>query len=87
MVKPGAVVSTAGIAMFIGFVLMLVVFPVVKTCEQGTTSCTYSSSAPPPFNAIVQPAFLAVSLLLLAAGVLMIRFGRRRESASRHEGA
>lgn len=80
LVKPGAIVSTAGVGMFITFVLLLVIFPVVKVCEEGNNNCTYTSGAPPPLNIIVQPAYLAVSLLLIAAGVLMVRFGRRRES-------
>lgn len=83
LVKPGAIVSTAGVAMFIAFVLILVIFPVIKACEEGDNNCMYTSGAPPPLNIIVQPAYLAAALLLIAAGVLMVRFGRRQESKNR----
>ena len=86
VVKSGAILSTAGIGLFIAFVTVLLVFPVVKSCDTKETNCTYSSSAPEPFRSIVQPAYLALSLLVIAAGVFMVRFGRWRESKKTSEG-
>lgn len=84
LVKSGAIVSTAGVALFITFVVVLLIFPVVKSCDtDDATNCAFASTAPEPFNAIVQPGYLAGSLLLVAAGVVMVRFGRWRESKKR----
>lgn len=86
IVKSGAVISTAGIGLFIAFVTILLVFPVVKSCDVEETNCTFSSTAPEPFRSVVQPAYLALSLLVIAAGVFMVRFGRWRESKKTREG-
>jgi hypothetical protein len=73
-------VSSAGIGLFIAFVVVLLIFPVAKTCNpEDATDCTFTSMAPEPIRWIVQPSYLAVSLLLIAAGVFMIRFARWRE--------
>lgn len=80
LVKPGAIVSTAGIGLFISFVVVLIIFPVTKTCSpEDATDCTFTSTAPESIRWIVQPGYLAFSLLLIAAGVFMIRFARWRE--------
>lgn len=73
--KSGAIVSSAGVALFVAFVAVLLAFPVDKECV-GEEKCTYTSAAPAQLAAIVQPGFLAVSLLIIAAGVLMVRFSR-----------
>jgi hypothetical protein len=75
MTKSGAIVSSAGVALLIAFVVVLLAFPVNKECEAGER-CTYTSTAPEQLAAIVQPAYLAVSLMVIAAGVFMVRFGR-----------
>ena len=80
LVKSGAVVSSAGIALFVTFVIILLIFPVIKTCNADGEKCVYSSTAPEPFHSIVQPSYLAISLLTIAAGVLMVRYGRWREA-------
>ena len=79
-VRIGGVLSTAGVALFIAFVAVLVIFPVVKACDESGGNCTYSSTAPEPFKSMVQPAYLAISLLVIAGGVLMVRLGRWRDS-------
>lgn len=80
LIKSGGVVSTAGVGLFIAFVTVLLVFPVIKSCDSGNTNCVFSSTAPEPFRSIIQPAYLAASLLVIAGGVFMVRFGRWRES-------
>jgi hypothetical protein len=73
--EAGAFVATAGIIMFSAFVVILLMFPVIKECA-ADNSCTYTSTAPEPYNFVITQWFLAVSLLTIAAGVLLIRLGR-----------
>lgn len=75
LTKSGAIVSSAGIALLIAFVVVLLAYPVNKNCEAGET-CSYISTAPEELAAIVQPSYLAVTLMIIAAGVFMVRFGR-----------
>ena len=75
MAKSGAIVSSAGTALLIAFFIVLLAFPVIKECE-GNEKCSYSSTGPEHLRAIVQPGFLAVSLMIIAAGVFMVRFSR-----------
>ncbi|HLG37199.1 MAG TPA: hypothetical protein VI338_03630 [Nitrososphaera sp.] len=86
LIKSGGVVSTAGVGLFIAFVTVLLVFPVIKSCDSSNTNCEYSSTAPEPFRSIVQPAYLAASLLVIAGGVFLVRFGRWRDSKKTGEG-
>ncbi|HEX7031509.1 MAG TPA: hypothetical protein VF172_00770 [Nitrososphaera sp.] len=83
--KSGAIVSSVGIALFVAFVAILLAFPVNKECVADET-CTYTSAAPGNLSAIVQPGFLAISLLVIAAGVLMVRFSRWRISKKTESG-
>jgi hypothetical protein len=79
LAKSGAVVSSAGVALMVAFVVVLLAFPVIKKCgEDG--KCSYQSTAPVLLQSIVQPGFLAITLLTISAGVLMLRFSRWRES-------
>jgi hypothetical protein len=87
LIRSGGVVSTVGVALFIAFVTVLLVFPVVKSCDSRDTNCVYSSTAPEPFRSVIQPAYLAVSLIVIAGGVFMVRFGRWREAKKTGEGA
>jgi len=81
LVRSGALVSVAGTALFIAFVAVLLIFPVVKSCDSvDPAKCTFGSTAPDPVRAIVQPSYLAASLLVIAAGVFLLRFARWRES-------
>jgi hypothetical protein len=71
-------VSAAGVALLVTFIVVLLVFPVTKTCVE--EDCTFSSSAPEQLQPVFSPAFLAASLLVIAGGIFMIRYSRRRES-------
>lgn len=75
LTKSGAIMSSAGVALLIAFVVVLLAFPVNKKCEPGET-CSYTSTAPEQLAVIVQPGYLAVTLMIIAAGVFMVRFGR-----------
>jgi hypothetical protein len=86
LAKAGAIVSSVGIALFIAFVAVLLIFPVIKQCDSNGKDCTFSSTAPEPFSSVVQPGYLAASLLIIAAGVFMVRFGRWRESKKTEHG-
>lgn len=77
MAKSGAIVSSAGTALLIAFVIILLAFPVIKQCETNE-KCSYTSTGPEHLKAIVQPGFLAVVLMIIAAGVFMVRFSRRK---------
>ena len=78
LAKSGAVVSSAGVALMITFVIVLLVFPVNKNCDDDG-KCSYQSTAPMQLQSVVQPSFLAISLLTISAGVLLLRFSRWRE--------
>jgi hypothetical protein len=55
-------------------VLVIIIFPVHKTCINNG-DCEYSSSAPGMLRSVVSPQTLVISLLTIAAGILMFRFG------------
>jgi hypothetical protein len=86
LAKSGAIVSSAGVALFVAFVTVLLVFPVVKECDNNG-KCSFSSTAPEQLRSIVQPGFLALSLAIIAAGVFMVRYGRWRDSKKTESGA
>jgi len=75
LAKSGAVVSSAGIGLLIVFVVTLLAYPVIKECE-GNDKCSYTSMAPEQLKAVIQPTFLAVSFMIIAGGVLMVRLSR-----------
>lgn len=82
--KAGAIVSTAGVALLVAFVIVLLAFPVDKECPAAGDGadgdkCTFRSTAPGALQGIVNPGFLAASLLTIAAGIVMIRYSRWRE--------
>ena len=79
LAKSGAIVSSIGVALMVIFVFILLAFPVIKNCG-GDEKCSYYSTAPGQLQLIVQPVFLAASLITIAAGVLILRFGRWLES-------
>jgi hypothetical protein len=78
LAKSGAIVSAAGVALLVTFVVVLLVFPVTKTCVE--EDCTFSSSAQGQLQLVFSPAFLALSLLVIAGGIVMMRYSRWRES-------
>jgi hypothetical protein len=72
--KSGAIISSIGIALFVAFVVTLLLFPVTKECNRGEKKCSFSIVAPQQLKPIVQPSFLALALAIIATGILMIRF-------------
>ena len=79
LTKSGAILSSIGIALFVMFVAILLVFQVIKECDNNG-KCSFSSTAPELLKPLVQPAFLALSIAIIATGVFMLRFGRWRDS-------
>lgn len=79
LVRSGAIVSSAGVALMVVFVITLLLFPVIKNCDQ-TEKCSYRSTAPGELQSVVQPSFLAISLITISAGVVILRFSRWLES-------
>jgi uncharacterized membrane protein YidH (DUF202 family) len=79
LAKSGAIVSSAGVVLMVVFVVTLLAFPVIKNCSE-SEKCSYHSTAPGQLQSIVQPSFLAISLITISAGVLILRFSRWLES-------
>lgn len=75
LAKAGVLVSTAGIALLVSFVAVLMTFPVTKECDV-LKKCSYTSTAPEKLAALVHPEFFAVSLIVISTGLLMLRFSR-----------
>ena len=73
--KSGAIISCAGTALLTVFVLILLLFPVIKECRS-EQNCSFSSTAPEPFGLVIKPIFLAEALITIAIGIVMIRFSR-----------
>jgi hypothetical protein len=80
LAKAGAIVSAAGVVLLGIFIFVLLVFPVTKSCETG--KCTYASSAPTQLQPVFSQGFFASSLIVIASGIVMIRFSRWRETTS-----
>lgn len=78
LAKAGAITSTAGVAMLVAFIGVLLAFPVIKECVG--EDCSFESTAPEQLKSIINPGFLATSLLVIAAGIVMIRYSRWRQS-------
>jgi hypothetical protein len=79
LAKSGAIVSSAGVALMVVLMVALLAFPVIKNCDGGQ-KCSYRSTAPGGLQSVVQPGFLAISLMTISVGVLILRFSRRLES-------
>ncbi len=79
LAKSGAIVSSTGVALLVIFVVILLAFPVIKNCT-GDEKCSYHSTAPGALQSIVQPSFLAISLITISAGILILRLSRWLES-------
>jgi uncharacterized membrane protein YidH (DUF202 family) len=75
----GVIMSSAGVALMVVFVVVLLSFPVTKNCGE-SEKCSYHSTAPGELQSVVQPSFLAISLIIISAGVLILRFSRWLES-------
>lgn len=85
--KSGGVISASGSFLLVLFVTSLLAFPVLKECvsdkdaaekpaQAKVKDCSFSSTAPHPFQSFISPQFLASSLLVIAGGIVMIRFSR-----------
>ena len=79
LARSGAIMSSAGVALMVVFVVVLLSFPVIKSCGE-SEKCSYHSTAPGELQSVVQPSFLAISLIIISAGVLILRFSRWLES-------
>ena len=75
IIKIGVICSLLGTFILILLVLVLVIFPVQKNCSNEGLECEYVSSAPNILARIVSPYTLVISLLTIAAGILIFRFG------------
>ncbi|HKR57478.1 MAG TPA: hypothetical protein VJR67_01265 [Candidatus Nitrosopolaris sp.] len=74
-IKSGAILSSIGAALLVIFAVILLSYPTAENCRNDHKNCTYSTSAPPPLNSLIKPSILAISLLVVASGVAIIRFG------------
>lgn len=79
LAKSGAIVSSVGVSLMVVFVIALLSFPVIKNCND-SDKCSYRSIAPGVLQSVVQPSFLAISLITISAGVVLLRFSRWLES-------
>ena len=79
LAKSGAIVSSVGVSLMVVFVIALLSFPVIKNCND-SDKCSYRSTAPGALQSVVQPSFLAISLITISAGVVILRFSRWLES-------
>jgi NADH:ubiquinone oxidoreductase subunit 5 (subunit L)/multisubunit Na+/H+ antiporter MnhA subunit len=75
VIKAGAICSLIGTVILILLVLVIVIFPVQKNCTNDREDCAYISSAPIILKSVVSPQTLVMSLLTIAAGILIFRFG------------
>ena len=67
--------SCIGTALLITFIVILIAFPVLKECQNLHERCEFISTAPEPLKSLINPIFLSTSLLIIASGVAIIRFG------------
>jgi hypothetical protein len=81
IVKSGAIISTVGVIMIILFGLILLIFPVIKSCEK---TCVFISTAPEYFRQLINPLFLFISLLLISLGIFSIRIGKLKTLDQRY---
>lgn len=75
IIKAGAVCSIIGTFVLILLVLVIVIFPIQKNCNHDNEKCEYVSSAPNLLKTLINPQTLVVSLLTIAAGILIFRLG------------
>lgn len=76
IIKVGAACSLIGTFILVLLVLVIVIYPVQKNCSgNDRQDCEYISSAPSILKTVVSPHILVTSLLTIAAGILIFRFG------------
>jgi hypothetical protein len=71
--KSGAIFSTVGIALLMMFVIVLLVYPIIKQCQSPTGKCEFYSTAPDPIKFIVKTNFLVTALTIIAIGLGITR--------------
>ncbi|MFZ0512633.1 MAG: hypothetical protein WAM14_13580 [Candidatus Nitrosopolaris sp.] len=79
--RSGAILSCVGAMLLVILAAILLVYPIVKNCHE--RKCIFTTSAPSPLNSFVKPSLLAASLVIIAAGVALIRFGSWYQYKSR----
>jgi heme/copper-type cytochrome/quinol oxidase subunit 2 len=75
IVKVGAVIASIGTILLVIFATVLLVFPITKSCDNGS-KCIYISNAPYPLNLMIAPIVLVIILLIISGGIAMIRLGK-----------
>jgi len=75
VIKIGAVIASIGTILLIIFATVLLVFPITKSCNNGSR-CIYISHAPYSLNLIIDPIVLVIILLIISGGIAMIRLGK-----------
>jgi len=89
VVKIGGILAVIGTCIFVVFALLLVIYPVEKNCIQLRSTCHYISKAPEYLRILIAPYTLVFSLLAIAAGVGLFRFGslflRREETKTKYK--
>jgi hypothetical protein len=75
IIKAGAVSALIGTFILILLVLVIVIFPIQKNCKYDNEDCEYISTAPNILKTVVAPQTLVISLITIAAGILIFRFG------------
>lgn len=76
IIRAGAIFSSFGTALLILFLIILLSFPIEKDCSKHQR-CEFYSKAPEPLNYLVSPNFVVITLFVISAGVLVMRFARR----------
>ena len=75
VIKVGAIIASIGTIFLVIFATVLLVFPIIKLCENGP-KCIYISNAPYPLNLLIAPIVLVIILVVISLGIAMIRLGK-----------
>jgi hypothetical protein len=75
VIKVGAVIASIGTILLVIFASVLLIFPITKSCDDGS-KCIYISNAPYPLNLMIAPIVLVMILLIISGGIAMIRLGK-----------
>ena len=75
IIKVGAVIASIGTILLVVFAFVLLLFPITKSCND-IPKCIYISNAPYPLSLMITPIVLVMILLIISAGIAMIRLGK-----------
>jgi dipeptide/tripeptide permease len=75
IVRLGGVLALLGSILLVIFGYALLAYPVEKKCSTTTDKCEFLSKAPELLRSLINPYVIVTSLLLIAGGVGMFRFG------------